>query len=152
MVDIQATKRYQSDMTTYELIIPGKAVAKGRPRFSRKTGVAFTPQTTILAENWAKTCCLDQIGTPRLEGPLAVRMVVSVEIARSWSKKKQALALEGSLMPTGKPDLDNVAKLYLDALNGMMWMDDSQIVLFSMEKKYAAAPQVHLKVTEILIA
>ena len=64
----------------------------------------------------------------------------------SWPKKKQASALDGTLRPTGKPDLDNVAKLLADALNGILWHDDSQIVALEVEKHYGASPATALSV------
>ena len=45
----------------------------------------------------------------------------------------------GKLLPTKKPDVDNVAKSVLDALNGVAWLDDSQVVRLEISKSYSAA-------------
>jgi Holliday junction resolvase RusA-like endonuclease len=39
--------------------------------------------------------------------------------------------------PTTRPDIDNYAKLVLDALNGFVWADDSQVVKIEAVKRYA---------------
>ena len=55
---------------------------------------------------------------------------------KSFSKKKTARALDGLIQPTTKPDLDNVAKTVLDALNGVAWRDDSEITSLTVMKTY----------------
>jgi Holliday junction resolvase RusA-like endonuclease len=66
-------------------------------------------------------------GSP-LEGALLVGIKEYRLVPKSWPKKKRALALEGGLRPTSTPDLDNVEKLCLDALNKIAYRDDSQVV------------------------
>jgi Holliday junction resolvase RusA-like endonuclease len=47
-----------------------------------------------------------------------------------------------------KPDGDNVAKLVLDAMNKLVWRDDSQVVLLEVLKMIAAGDeQPHLEIT-----
>ena len=58
--------------------------------------------------------------------------------------------LEGAIKPTKKPDIDNMQKAVLDALNGLAWDDDSQIVKVTAEKEYAVNPYVHLYVHEAI--
>ncbi|MCB8880100.1 RusA family crossover junction endodeoxyribonuclease [Acidisoma cellulosilytica] len=134
----------------YTIIIPGHARGKGRPRFSRfGGGRTFTDSKTVNAEAWVKSCAIDVIGgMPPMAGHLLVEMTVHVEVPKSWSKKKRADALSGALRPTGKPDLDNTAKLHFDALNGIVWSDDAQIVEAHLRKLYAEAPQTILTVRE----
>ena len=43
-------------------------------------------------------------------------------------------------MPTSKPDLDNFLKLFLDAMNKVVYMDDSQIVEIFATKVYSKYP------------
>lgn len=130
------------------LTIPGVMRGKQRPRSAVRGRFAtiYTPKETVIAESWVKQCCVDQIGTPCLEGALAVSIGISVAIPASWSKKKQAAALEGSINPTGKPDIDNTCKLIFDALNTILWRDDSQIVRLTIGKGYARSPVTVLMV------
>jgi predicted dinucleotide-binding enzyme len=59
---------------------------------------------------------------------------------------RRAQALQGRLHPTGRPDVDNVAKLVLDALNGLYWRDDAQIVEMAASKAYGLTPGLQITV------
>lgn len=76
---------------------------------------------------------------PRL-GALSVRIEAGMPVPASWSQKKRSAALAGDLSHTSKPDFDNIAKIVGDSLNKIVWKDDSQIVVCSFRKFYAAAP------------
>jgi Holliday junction resolvase RusA-like endonuclease len=72
-------------------------------------------------------------------------MEARLPVPKSWSQKKQAAALCGSLLPTSKPDGDNYAKM-LDALNHIAWIDDAQIVDLRVRKFYSARPGMRIEV------
>jgi Holliday junction resolvase RusA-like endonuclease len=133
-------------MSALLIEIPGEMRGKGRPRFSRSGGRPYTDAKTANAETWVKCCAIDQIGQPCLEGPLRLSVDIGVGIPASWPKKRQAAALLRSIHPTGKPDADNSVKLICDALNKIVWKDDSQIVSLSVQKFYAAEPATSLTV------
>ena len=63
--------------------------------------------------------------------PLTVTMVAIFAIPASWSKRRKAAAM----WHTGKPDADNLVKC-MDALNGIAWHDDSQVVDVRCLKRY----------------
>lgn len=135
-------------MTALTITIPGDMRGKGRPRFSRRgkfVGV-HTDAKTANAETWVKCCAIEQVGQPALEGPLRVSIDIAVSIPDSWSKKAKAAALLRTRHPTGKPDADNSCKLIFDALNKIVWKDDSQIVSLAVQKFYAAEPSTSLTV------
>lgn len=67
---------------------------------------------------------------------LAVEIVLYYTRPKSMTKKNQLLAQQGLLRPIVKPDVDNVIKAILDALNGMAFEDDRQIVQVTCEKWY----------------
>ena len=85
-----------------------------------------------------------QIGDKQFdqEETLSVRIHAWYGIPKSFSKKKQALALANKLRPTKKPDLDNIAKSVLDALNHIAYYDDSQVVTLHVSKWYSGDPRV----------
>lgn len=133
-------------------VVPGDPVGKGRPRFARvgKAVKAYTPAATKSYET--AVALLARTGLGRrgpLQGPLAVRIDAWCPIPSSWSRRKHARALDEQLMPTTKPDIDNVAKAVLDALNGTAFADDSQIVDLTCTKRYGAQPHVQVTVREI---
>ncbi|MBD9674914.1 RusA family crossover junction endodeoxyribonuclease [Pseudomonas sp. PDM21] len=123
----------------YRVDIPGNPVAKGRPKASVRCGRVQmrTPEPTQRGEAWVRHCWMQEHGQTLLAGALQVRITMRVTIPASWSKSKQHAAIAGLIQPIGKPDLDNAAKLILDALNGIAWFDDAQVVRLDVSKWYA---------------
>ena len=129
------------------ILIPGVPVGKGRPRMTR-TGHCYTPEKTRIYED--KVALFGQqamAGTRPLEGYLSVIVEAVFPVPESWSKKKKESALSGKLFP-GKPDLDNVQKT-LDGLNGIVWIDDAQIVSAVISKRYGEFPYLMIDVEEM---
>ena len=62
-----------------------------------------------------------------------------VRTPSSWSKKRQDLAANAYLLPTTRPDTDNYIKLVTDAMNGIVYEDDNQIIAIQAAKFYARA-------------
>ena len=130
------------------IVVEGEVVPKGRARITR-SGIAYTPKKTRDYENKLAFFAAEVMkDSPLLEGPLWVCVRVSVSIPESWSKKKRALALAGEIKPIGRPDLDNYIKI-LDALNGIVWKDDSQIVEISAFKYYGEKPRLFLDIDSV---
>lgn len=124
--------------------LPGPPQGKARARVTRFG--TYTPAKTRAYEAalaWrAKTA---MAGRPPLDGPLAVRVKAYMPIPRSWSKKKQAAALAGTIRPISKPDWDNLAKA-CDALNGIVWTDDARVVDGAVHKVYSDRPRLRVEV------
>ncbi len=129
--------------------VPGRPQAKQRVRTVRATGLHYTPERTVSYEGlvaYAGAEAMRAAGIPGpVSGPLSVRVTVFMPIAASWSLKKRQQARDGALLPTGKPDLDNIGKI-LDALNMVVWGDDAQIVNLILQKRYADAPGLTIHV------
>lgn len=125
-------------MSEIKLVIHGTPRGKGRPRFSRRTGHAYTPEATVSAEQRV-TAEWIAAGRHELAGPLELR------VAAVMARPKHHWRLDGSLgkrgieaaWPCKRPDLDNVIKLALDALNGQAFADDCQVVRFDAVKRWA---------------
>ena len=136
--------------TSVYVRLDGKPVAKGRPRisgWSRGKPYVFTPETTRKYEAELKACAKVAMGkTPPLEGPLSIDVRVVLAPAKSWSKGKAMDALDGRIFPTKKPDLDNYVKTAMDALNGVVYLDDSQIVALSAKKVYGESPSMSMEI------
>jgi Holliday junction resolvase RusA-like endonuclease len=130
------------------IVVDGSPVGKGRPRFVRSVGRAFTPAKTANYEAILAAAGGDVMGRQApLEGPLRVIVTAFMPLAASWSKKKTAAALEGLIRP-GKPDADNILKV-LDALNGIVWRDDSQIAEARISKLYDPDPRLEIEVAQL---
>lgn len=109
------------------VLVNAVPMGKARPRFTRK-GRCYTPKTTQQAEQQVQQAGRQWYRGEPLAGPLGVEIVAVSAVPASWSQKKRAEALAGVIRPAVKPDFDNVAKLYCDALNSIVWQDDKQIV------------------------
>jgi Holliday junction resolvase RusA-like endonuclease len=125
--------------------VPGPPRGKGRPRFVRKTGRAFTDPKTENYEGMLRQRAADVMaGRCPMDGPLWVLLEIVFPVPASWSLKKQAAALRGDLWPTGRPDVDNTLKIFGDGLNSILWRDDAQIVRVGVVKKYGERPFTRL--------
>jgi Holliday junction resolvase RusA-like endonuclease len=81
-----------------------------------------------------------------LDGALEALVVAAFPIPKSFSKTKRLDAISGALRPTTKPDCDNIIKM-LDALNGVVFADDKQIVEASILKIYSDKPELTVRIT-----
>ena len=128
-------------MIEVAFFVPGVPVGKGRPRFSRKSGRAYTPEKTASYESLIAYAGNEAMGGREiLSGPVSMKVTATFPIPASWSAKRKALAL----YHTGRPDADNIAKAAGDALNGIVWRDDSQLARISISKVYGQTPGLHV--------
>lgn len=85
---------------------------------------------------------------PLLDGPLIMDVLAIMKVPKSWSKRDRDAALSGIIRPTGKPDYDNLEKLASDAMNGIVYKDDAQIVRATVEKRYGEEPMLQVQVDQ----
>lgn len=144
-------------MNKTKFTIIGEAKGKERPRACVVRGHAhiYTPSKTLEYESSVIRAYMDAMGwwdssavvPPKLE-PVAVILDVKVGLSKAdynskgEPNKKGRMKLSGEISPTKKPDLDNIAKSILDALNGYAFADDSQVVGLYVTKKYSLNPSV----------
>lgn len=125
----------------------GKPQGKARPRIG-KFG-AYTPQKTVLYENTVKNTFKEQF--PNFEpftGEIKVCINAVFEVPKSYSKKKREQLLQGTGY-THKPDADNISKIILDSLNGLAYVDDSQVTCLLVFKEYGYENKVIVELQEI---
>ena len=132
--------------------VEGTPVGKGRPKFARrgKFVSTYTPTKTRDYEDIIKVAARQAMTEKPLETPVAVFVYIVVPILTSYSKKRKADCLAGIEKPTKKPDLDNVAKCFLDAMNAIVYQDDVQVVSLHVTKVYGTVGQVEVMVREEL--
>ena len=130
--------------------VPGEPVAKGRPRFIRATGHAHTPAKTVNYETRIQEIFAHRFpGFVPLTGPVWLTLGVNMTIPASASKKRRAAMLAHEIFPTKKPDIDNIVKIVGDALNGLAFADDKQIVVLAAAKYYSVRPRLEIEISEI---
>ena len=131
----------------------GEPVGKGRPRFAKRGNFVstYTPQKTKTYEDEIRMMAKAAMGSSeQLETPVTVAIYIRVGIPTSFSKQKRKDALANHIRPTKKPDIDNIAKCFLDAMNGIVYLDDKQVVSLHITKEYAETPAVDVMVKEDL--
>lgn len=133
--------------------IDGPPHGKGRPRFRRFGNFVqtYTDARTKSYETLVKEAATKAMGSsPPIEGPVKLDLIIRLPVPKSYPKKRSEACLNGSEWPTKKPDWDNVAKSIADAMNDIVFLDDTQIVIARVVKTYSAEPGVDVQVTEVL--
>jgi Holliday junction resolvase RusA-like endonuclease len=132
------------------ITIGGEPVAKGRPRMTRR-GITYTPAATRKYEAHGRLAAqLAMNGRPPINVPVRAEIVIDLPVPASWSPKRRAAALAGTVRPTTRPDADNFVKAGLDAINAIVVSDDSLVVDLVVSKRYAAVPQLTIRVTPLV--
>lgn len=107
------------------------------------------PATEAYEKVLAQAAALFMRGRALTERPVALLVHSYRDIPKSWSKRDQEAALAGAIRPTSKPDWDNYGKI-TDALAGIVWKDDAQVVDGRSMKYYSDAPALRIEVREMV--
>lgn len=120
--------------------VAGEPEGKGRPRATTVNGRArmYTPAKTKSYEDRIKLeAAVAMQGQSLMSGPVRVEVDMCFKVPGSWSNMKKHDAVELSrIRPTKKPDVDNVLKAVCDAMNGVVYEDDAQVVEVRMSKYF----------------
>lgn len=135
-------------MTEICFSVPGKPQGKDRPRFDSIRKRTYTTTKTKQYESLVQICGMESVGDryKAYKEGIAVEITAFYAIPKGTSKKKRELMLSGEIRPTVKPDLDNIAKAILDALNGVAYYDDNQVQDLTIKKFYSDDPRVDVKI------
>ena len=122
--------------------IPGPPKGKARPKVTRAqngASVTYTPDATVAYEELVRARYTTEAKGYRFPDNAALRVEIKAyfPVPKSSTKYIKAGMLNGRIRPTKKPDTDNIIKIICDALNGLAYKDDAQIVSNSTEKRYA---------------
>jgi Holliday junction resolvase RusA-like endonuclease len=134
-------------------MVEGNPIGKGRPKFARRGNFvsAYTPTKTRDYESVIKDAAQKAMGSNELlETPVTVAIYITVPIPQSYSKKRSEACLNGSEKPIKKPDIDNIAKCFLDAMNEIVYKDDTQVLTLHITKVYGTVGMVEVMVKEDL--
>ena len=134
-------------------MVEGTPVPKGRPRFARrgKFVSTYSPKTTVDYETKVAEAAQLAMGSSEpLETPVGAYIYITLPIPASYSKKRKQDCLSGNERPTKKSDIDNYCKAVFDGMNGIVFLDDSQIVSLHSTKVYGTIGMVEVMVKEEL--
>ena len=136
-------------MISYEFEVLGDIIGKERPRVNTYTLRVYTPNKTkdyeTLIQQYFK---IKYPSSQVLEGRIEINITAYFKIPNNTSKKREEQMIENNLSPTKKPDVDNIAKVVLDALNKVVFKDDNQVSKIFVEKKYDTEERLHIEVKE----
>lgn len=123
--------------------VPGEPRGKGRPRFTRD-GHVYTDSETVSYEKKILAYYRQQLKDFRWPDSAFVSIGVTAvyPIPKSATKASLAAIQAGRILPKRKPDIDNVIKAVLDALNGYAYKDDAQVVMVTGRKIYGHDPKL----------
>ena len=140
-----------------EIVVYGEPVPQGRPKFVRIGNHVHTydPEKSRsykqLVRFWVTQHLKKIDGFKPYENALCVDLTFYLGIPSSWTKKRKLEASQGQIRPTSKRlgDADNLCKSVTDAISGLIYVDDSQIVNLGVSKWYSETPRCVLKITEV---
>jgi Holliday junction resolvase RusA-like endonuclease len=138
---------------TFQVVykVEGAPIGKQRPKFARRGNFVstYTPTKTRDYETLIAEAARKAMGSSEpLKTPVAAYIYITVPIPASYSKKRSTACLEGLERPCKKPDCDNIVKAYFDAMNKIVYEDDSQIVSIHATKRYGTVGMVEVLVKE----
>jgi Holliday junction resolvase RusA-like endonuclease len=109
-----------------EIKVEGKIIGKQRPRANFRTGIIYTPSNTKKYERLIKSKV-----TQKVDGAIAIDLECHFKMPKWSNKKRKEMVGKPTLK---KPDIDNITKIYLDALNQVAYDDDKQVYQISATK------------------
>ncbi|ONK21210.1 hypothetical protein BLX87_23055 [Bacillus sp. VT-16-64] len=135
-----------------EFTIPGEPVAQGRPRASTRNGKVrmYDPAKSKNYKTFVQLVARQHAPKKPLEGAVSMTVKIYRPMLKGFSMKRRNEAEAGLYRPITKPDNSNYLKGIEDALNGVIYHDDSQIVTSKVEKYYSYNPRVEIRVEEVI--
>jgi Holliday junction resolvase RusA-like endonuclease len=137
------------------ITIPGKPIAKKRPRFFRKGQYVGTYNDQRTEEGrwlYEATRQIPNEWIP-LKTPIKTTMVFYMQRPKSHygtGKNSNILKKSAPLSHTSKPDIDNLQKMVYDCLNRVAWVDDSCVCEVVSRKEYSDTPRTEITISEVI--
>jgi len=133
----------------YEFEVIGDIVGKQRPRVNMYTGNIYTPNKTKDYEEWIRQSFF--VKYPKfdlLTNRVKIDIIAYLKVPKSTSKKASEEMISNVVSPLKKPDIDNITKVVLDAINNYVIKDDIQVSKICVEKRYANEEKLYIKIEE----
>lgn len=143
------------DLHHVSFVVKGKPTGQPRPRMTAVGGHArsYDPEKAVNYKAFVRMLCIDAMRksgetdpTPVPGTGFKVRISAAFKPPASWSNKKKDRAIEGEIEATIKPDVDNIAKILMDAINGLIWSDDKMVTDLRVSKGYWTEDEVTMSI------
>ena len=110
------------------LALDVKPKGQGRPRFDPRSSRAYTPKNTREYVNAIRAAVKEYWGDrEKLGGAVAVCISANFQLPKRTVR----------IFHTQRPDADNIAKACLDAMNGVIFGDDAQVIDLRSQKNWS---------------
>lgn len=129
--------------------IPEKPIPLKRPRACRQGNFIKVYDSQSKEKGRIKRHIFEFYSGNPLTIPISINIEFGMPIPKSTSKAKKLLMSKNEIYHTVKPDIDNLVKLILDCLNGIVFHDDAQVIEITARKKYSLDPFTIIKVKSI---
>ena len=135
-----------SSLNECTIVIQSLPQAQGRPRFAVRGKHAFAFDPHKDKKNWYRLQISQQFNE-LLGNPVELKIVYFMPIPKDTSKKKKVLMLSNdNIKHVKKPDIDNLLKMTLDCMTGIVFEDDRQIWRLEAEKRYSDSPRTEITI------
>lgn len=128
----------------FTCVIPVQAVPKERARVVN--GRAYTPQKTRAFERFIKAYVRAELLKQRKLNLTRKKSVYYLNVVFFLKRPKSVTRK----YPNVKPDCSNLVKAIEDALNGILWLDDSEIIDLGVRKRYAES-KPHIAISLFIV-
>lgn len=130
-------------MALITFTIPGTAISKARPRTTKRgnRAIMYTPDKTKNYENYVKLVAAQYAPEELLVNPLDIELEFYLQRPKSLPKKIQH--------HVKKPDIDNLAKSVMDAMEGVIYVNDAQVIALRAYKLYGF-PKCTVRIEEVI--
>lgn len=139
---------YRERTRTYTRRVPGK---KGQPIGSRAVGSYQSKKSERYQESISRVARLSMAFTPPHDGPVMINVRAYVPVPKSYRKCVRQQIGKGLILPCKTPDLTNVTKLAEDALSGIVFKDDKQVVGWGDRSGRFYSLNPHLEVDVLIV-
>ena len=141
-------------MTAIRIIVPGAIVPwkrAQRRQFRNGAHVTFTDREVEAYHGVVRMAAADAMGGRLpIDEPIMLSLLAVFAVPASWSGKRQREALAGMRHKVSRPDMENTIKGALDAMQSIVYRDDSQIIGYrDCRKVYGGRPRLEITVEPV---
>ena len=154
-IDFLHATEAENPHRSFEMTVLGEPSVSKRPRAVRlRDATGATVGVRMYADDAGDQMSIAEAvrrGVPEGHIPFGGEVELALDVYRtplaSFVPYKRFLAELGFIRPESKPDFDNHAKIIVDAMRGIVFIDDSQVVIGNVALWYSATPRTVIRVS-----